>query len=141
MDRVRNVASAESSLGYVVAEILEQSGEFIHTRLEMLQTELQENFHSWKVALPVAGAALVLLGTAYILFAAALVALIAVLLPPTAFRWVIALAVVAFVWSIPGTLMAFFAVQKLNRPPLVPRKTLGVLKADREWLESEIRAA
>jgi uncharacterized membrane protein YqjE len=140
MDSLRNLP-AEPSLAQVIAEIVEGLLESAQTRLEMLGAELRENLHSWKVAMPVVIMAAVLMGSAYLLFLAALVDVTYVLLPPMDFRWAIALAIVGGVWGIPGAVMAYFAAQKLRQPPLVPRKTLEILKADKEWVESEIKAA
>ncbi|HUK26154.1 MAG TPA: phage holin family protein [Terriglobales bacterium] len=140
MERLRNTP-AEPTLAQVVTEITLETKAFLHTRLEMLRAELRQNIRAWKIALPVAASALLLLGSAYLLFLAALVDAVYVVLPPVDFRWALAFAIVGFVWSIPGLVMAYFAIQKLRRPPLVPRRTLEVLKADKHWLESEIKAA
>jgi MFS family permease len=87
-----------------------------------------------------AGVALVLLGTAYASLAAALTCLIALFLP-TSFRWVIASALIALICGVPGAILAYVAIKRLRLLPLIPKKTLDVLKDDRNWLENGGKAA
>lgn len=141
MDNRVNPTPAEPTVAQAIREVADEIKQSLHTRFEMLRRELRENLDAWKVALPVAAVAAVLLGTAYILFVSAVAALIALGFAPSPFRWVIAFAIVGAIWSVPGAIMAYFALNKLRKPPVVPQKTLEVLKADKEWLESEIKAA
>ena len=140
MDRTQQNPS-EVSLPQILREIAQEVKDFFHTRIEMLRSELYENWVSWKNALPLAAGALLLLVTSYFLFTAAAVALVAGFLPPGTFRWVVALAIIGFLWGLPGIWMASSAFRKLRQPPLIPRKTVEVLKADKEALKNEVKAA
>jgi hypothetical protein len=125
----------------VAAEISGELQEFLYTRLELLRAEMRENLQSWKIGLPLLACALALLGTAFLLLTVAVVAFISLAFPPTALGWAVSLVIVACLWSVPGFLLAVFARRRLRHGPLVPQKTLDVLKADKKWLKGETKAA
>jgi hypothetical protein len=83
--------------------------------------------------------ALVLLGTAYMLFTLALVGLVLALLPANPFRWCLAFLAVAVLWSIVGTVAAIIAKRRFSLKELVPNRTIGVLKDDGIWIQSEVK--
>jgi uncharacterized membrane protein YqjE len=130
----------EPSIAQAVAEVSREIKEFLHTRVDLLRSEFLENWNSWKTAWPLAGGAVVLLGTAYAFLAVALTCLIALFLPAS-FRWVIAPALIAFICGVPGALLAYVAIKRLRELPLIPKKTLDVLKDDRRWLEGGNKVA
>ena len=130
----------ERSLAEIVAEIKDELKEFIQTRVALLQSEFKDNMSSLKRALPLAGMALVLLGTAYLLLTLALVALVAVAFWGNPYAWFFALLIVGGVWLLFGAMLAFFAYNQFRSHGLMPKKTVEVLKADKMWLENQARS-
>ncbi|HVN22205.1 MAG TPA: phage holin family protein [Dongiaceae bacterium] len=128
--------------GRSVAEILTQMKaelvEFVQTRVTMLRAELREKAQMLKVAVPLAGIAAVLLGTAYMLFTLALVGLVLAAFPQSAYRWFFAFLIVGVFWGILGAAAAYFAMREFQMKSMVPKRTLEVLKGDKIWIQSEV---
>ncbi|MEY2413273.1 MAG: hypothetical protein QOD84_1879 [Acidobacteriaceae bacterium] len=132
-------AGEDKNLASLVTEIRDEVKDFAETRVAMLKAELQEKAAAAKVWGPLAGGALLLLGTAYILVTLAIVSLIAALLPDNPFRWAIGFAVIAVLWGLIGGLFAYLAKKKLTAIGMFPKKTVEVLKADKVWLQQEAK--
>jgi uncharacterized membrane protein YqjE len=126
------------SLAAVLADIKEELKEFVATRLTLLKSELGEKAQTVRVVVPLALVAALLLGTAFLLFTIALVALVFALLPDTAFRWCLAFLCIAILWSIAGAIIAYRAKREFQMQGVVPRKTIEVLKGDKLWIQSEV---
>ena len=127
------------TLASVVAEIKDELKEFISTRVQMLKSELQDKVSSLKVAAPLGILALVLLGTAYLLFTLMIVAVVAVAFQGSPYQWFLAFLIVGVLWSIVGGMCALFAWREFNAQGLAPKKTMKVLKEDQVWLQTEAR--
>jgi uncharacterized membrane protein YqjE len=123
----------------ILAETRDELKQFIETRVMLFRTELREKASLIKHAAPLVGAAAVFLGTAYLLFTLALVGLAWALLPASDFRWCFAFLAVAVLWSILGLIAASVAKRHLALKKLVPERTIGVLKGDRVWIQSEVK--
>lgn len=132
-------APPERSLGNLIAELKEEATSFFTTRVEMFRSEFQETVRGWKSLLPLAVIAVVLLATAYALFTLALVSLVVVAFWGNPYHWFFAFLIVGFVWAVSGALVAFFAKVTFRNRGLFPRKSLGVLQADRLWLQMETK--
>jgi uncharacterized membrane protein YqjE len=113
--------------------------EFVDTRLAILKTELQEKWRTLKIAFPLAVVGLVLLGTAYLLFTLAAVALVAAFLPDSPYRWCLAFLAVAGLWTVLGGIAAYFAKREFATKEMLPRKTIEVLKQDKLWIQAEVK--
>ncbi len=125
----------------IVSEVVHESWEFVETRFALLRAELSESRKAWTTALPVLATAALFLFLASVLFTFAFVSLIYVALPENAYRWFFALGIVGFLWTTIGALTAYSGLRAIREHSIVPRKTLGILRADKEWLENERRAA
>ena len=123
----------------ILAETRDELKQFIETRITLFRTELRGKIGLVKHAAPVVAVAAVFLGTAYMLFTLALVGLAWALLPASDFRWCFAFLAVAIFWSILGLIAASVAKRHLALKKLVPEKTIGVLKGDRVWIQSEVK--
>src|ERR1700758_4955921 len=121
-------------------ELKEELGQFLHTRIRLLKSELNENLPSLRTAslLIVAGALLFL--TAYLLFTVALVAVIAGGFRNNEFRWVFALLAVGVAWSVFGGISFLMAKRQLAKKNVLPKRTLAVLKGDKIWLKREVKS-
>jgi len=131
--------NGERSLASLIAEIREELKSLITTRVEMLKEELREAMSTVAAGLPLALAAAVMVATAYLLLTLSLVALIVVAFGDNPYRWFFAFLIVGFAWFLLGGMAALFAWNQFREHSLVPKKTVEVLKADRAWLQNEIR--
>jgi len=123
----------------ILTEMRSELVEFVQTRTTMFRAELREKWNTAKVAIPLAGLAALLLGTAFLLLTGALVGLVLAAFPNTIYRWFFACLIVAFFWGILGAAAAYFAKREFELRSMVPKRTLEVLKGDKLWLEHEVR--
>jgi energy-coupling factor transporter transmembrane protein EcfT len=114
--------------------------EFVETRIAMVKSEFRDKLVHWKVAAPLAGAGVVLLGTAYLLITLALVALAAVFIGDTPYRWFFALLGVGVLWTVLSGISLYIAKREFELNRLMPQKTMAVLKGDKLWLQNEARS-
>ena len=128
------------SISSTAAEVSREVIDFVQTRVRLLRSELKENVAAWKVAAAMGGIALVFLVTACLSLAVTITCLIAVFLP-TLFRWVIASIVTPVIFGATGAFLAFSALKRLRQSPLTPKRTLDVLRDDKNWLEGRGKAA
>jgi len=126
------------SLAAIAAELKQELKEFAETRIAMLKSELREKIGHWKIAAPLAGIGVVLLGTAYLLITLGLVALAAVFID-SPYRWFFALVGVGVLWALLGGVAVYIAKREFALNRVVPKKTLEVLKGDKIWLGKEAR--
>ena len=138
MNRVENNHSARS-LSDLASEMKQELKEFVETRIEMFTTEFKEKTSRWKAAAPLAVLGIVLAGTAYLLITATIVALAAVLIGDTPYRWVYALLGAGVLWGLLGGIALYIAKREFEVDRLLPDRTLAVLKEDKTWLQDEVR--
>jgi uncharacterized membrane protein YqjE len=127
------------NISEVLTDIKEELKEFVQTRIAMLKAELREKGKTIKTAAPLAAAAVILLGTAYLLFTLALVGLAAAFLPDNQYRWCLAFLAVGILWSIIGGIAAYLAKRELEIKGLLPKRTIEVLKGDKVWVQAEVK--
>jgi uncharacterized membrane protein YqjE len=132
-------ANKVHSVGSVLYEIKEEAGQFVHTRVSLLKTELRNQLPGLKTAGILAAVGAVLLLTAYLLFTAALVTVIAANFKNTEFRWFFALLAGGVLWAILGGIAVGMARREIAQKGLMPKRTLAVLRGDKIWLEKEAR--
>lgn len=129
----------ERNLADLFSEFKSEIYHFFSTRLEIFRAEYHESVRGWKTFVPLSIAALVLLSTAYVLFTLALIALIAVGFWNNPYHWFFSFLIVALVWTICGAFVAFFAKNTYRKQAMFPKRSIGVLRADKEWLEMEAK--
>lgn len=125
------------SLAAILGEMKGELQDFAHTRIELFKREMQGKMAAVKAAIPgvlIGGA---LLGTSFLLFSFALVALVALAFGDNSYKWFFAFLIVGICWSVIGAMALFMAKQRVTREPMVPRKTMTVLKEDKVWLQKE----
>ena len=128
--------------GRTVADVLnefkEELKEFAVTRAQMLRSEMQEKVSAWKMGLPTMIIGILLLLTAFFVFTAGLVELVAL-----AFNqpWGLAVAcfIVTAIYGLLGGLLFAYGLRTAKEPGLAPERTLRVLREDRVWLKREAR--
>lgn len=132
-------ANHERSLGAIVSELREELKQFLSTRVQMLKSELHETVSSIRIAVPLGLLTLMFVVTAFLLFSAAVVTLVASAFAGNPYAWFFGLIIVAVLWVILGGIAAFFAYNEFRSKSVFPKRTLEVLKADKSWIESEAR--
>jgi uncharacterized membrane protein YqjE len=139
IDERPRVAQIPHNVGAVLHEMKDEASQFVHTRFCLLKSELRDKLPNLRTAaiLGIVGGLLGL--TAYLLLTATLVALIAVLLRGTDYRWVFALLSVGVLWGIAGGISIYMAKREFELKGLVPKRTLAVLKGDKIWLQREAK--
>jgi len=128
------------SLGDIVAEIRDELKELFETRLEILKSELRQTLKGLAVAVPLVLAALALILTAFLFFSVAVVALVAAAFSGNPYAWFLGFAIVGLLWVICAAAAVFFAYNEFRSKAGFPKRTVEVLKADRDWLGSEARS-
>ena len=127
------------SLAEVVADIKEEFKDFAQTRIQLFKAEAQQKLKLLKVAAVLAGLAIVMLATAYLLLTVGLVALIAAIFANNPYHWVFGFFGVAILWGLVGGIAAYFAKREFALKGIVPRRTFEVLKGDKIWLQHEAK--
>jgi uncharacterized membrane protein YqjE len=130
--------SNERPLGRLLVHIKDEARHFLHTRMEMLVSEFHENVANSLKAAICTVVALVLLGTAYLLFVLALVGFVAVAFANNPYAWSFGLLIVGFVWAVFGSMFAVAAKNDFHG--LLPRRTIQVLKDDAVLLKNQARS-
>ena len=134
-----NQTSNERNISDVLTDIKTELKDFVQTRIAMFKAELREKVKTIKTVAPLAGIAIALLGTAYLLLTLALVGLAAAFLPDNQYRWCLAFLAVAILWSIIGGIAAYFAKREFEVKGLLPKRTIEVLKDDKVWVQAEVK--
>lgn len=129
------------SLAQVVTDIKEEFKDFVQTRIKLFKTETQQKLELLKVAVVLAGLAVVMLATAYALLVVGLVAVIAAIFANNPYRWVFGFFGVAILWAVIGGLAAYFAKREFALKGIVPRRTFEVLRNDKIWMQHEAHEA
>lgn len=132
--------NSSRSLRSIVNETKQEVKQFLSTRIELLRSEFQETLSALRVAVPLGVLALALGGTAFLLFTAAVVALVAAAFAGHPYAWFFAFVLVGVLWIAFALVAAFFAYDSIRSKGMFPRRTLAVLKADKLWLESNQEA-
>lgn len=128
----------DRSLAEIVNEIKDEVKSFVSTRIRMMNSEFHESLGAVKVGLPLAILALGLLAIAALLFTAALVVLVASAFAGNPYAWFFAFVIVGFIWTAGGAIAGYFAFTQFRG--LFPKRTMEVLKADKLWLQTEVRS-
>lgn len=133
-DQVRN---HESSLTTIAGEIRAEIRDFVNTRVRMIKSEANESLAAIKSAVPLSIAAVSLLCTGALLLSLAVVAAVSVAFIGDPYAWFFAFLIVGVLWLILGGIAALFAHNQFRGR--FPTRSFQVLKADKVWLQSEIK--
>jgi uncharacterized membrane protein YqjE len=126
---------ANRALPELLLEIRDEFLQFVETRLRLFAGEWQEEKARLRRSIPLMIGAAVLLGTAYLLLMAALVAIVAQAFPDSQLRWIFSFAIVGGLWLLMGLVAASRAWRAAHELEEFPKKTISVLRADGIWLE------
>jgi len=135
-----DASSNGRSLAAIISEMRDELKQFVQTRIELLRREIQVNLGVLRAAAPLIAIAALFLTCAFLLLTIALVALITTAFAGSAYAWFFAFLIVGVVWLIVGASAAYMAVHQFRKRGLMPRRTMGVLKADNIWLQQEAKS-
>jgi uncharacterized membrane protein YqjE len=133
-----NTASRPGSVAAAVVEIVNEFKEFARTRYQMFRLELKENMANWGRVAMLAGLALLLLGTAWLLFSVAIAALIAAAFYPSPYAWFLGLIIVTVLWGGAGGMFALLTKRQMKVEGMYPKQTVTTLKEDQVWIQKEL---
>ena len=134
-----NVENGRNLAG-VVADLKEESKEFVSTRLAMLRSEMNNKISVWKTAAPTIVLGALLLATAWLLLTGAIVAAIYVAFEGNPWAAALALIIVCVAYAVLGGIAVLFGIRSLRETGVTPTRTLRVLKDDQIWISNEARA-
>ena len=135
----RGRVNTERPLGSIVNEAKDEFKEFAQTRVAMLMSETRENLQTIKTAAPMMVVGLVLAVTGWFVLTGALISLIWVAFVPSVYAPFLAFLIVGGAYLILGGIFALLAYSSIQDRPLVPKRTIQVLKEDRTWFQNEAR--
>lgn len=130
----------ERSLRAILAEIADEFREFVETRLRMFKEEARETLGAAKVAVPLGVLAAGLFAIGLLMLTLAVVAVIAAAFAGNPYAWFYGFIIVGVCWLAFGVVAALFALNEFRGRGHFPRRTIAVLKADKDWLRTEARA-
>jgi uncharacterized membrane protein YqjE len=125
----------------ILADLKNELLESAKTRFDLFKEELHERAIALKESAPLVLAAAVFLTTAFLLFTAVLVVLVAAAFPPNLYRWVFATLIVAVVWAICGSAALYLGSRRMKMQAMLPVKTLQVFHDDKSRLQDSTRRA
>jgi hypothetical protein len=127
------------SVAEVMHEFRDDLKDFVTTRIQMLRNEIMEKIGAWKIGLPSMVIGLVLFATAFLLFTAGLVSLIALAFAGHPWGFAVSFFIVMAIYALTGGLLFFYGLNTAKAAGLAPQKTIRVLKEDQIWLKTEAR--
>lgn len=123
----------------VISKLISEIKQSIETRVDLFKTEIKQKLPRLRSALLLGVTGGVFLAMAYLFFPIAAVVLIASAFPQNPYRWLFGFFTVGILTVGFGAIGAFVSRSTLNLRSILPKRTLGVLKDDRDWVASEIR--
>lgn len=133
------ISESTKTIPEVITELKEELKEFAATRLAMLRSELGNKLQSFKLEAPGILAGFLLVVTGWLVFTAFLVCTIAKAFPSDAWRYPMALLIVAVLYSVAGLVALMFGWQQIKETGMKPERTIRVLKEDQIWLQTEVK--
>jgi hypothetical protein len=129
----------ERPLGEVLEDLKTELKEFISTRIQMLQCEVNEKVETVKASVPAIVIGALFAVTAWILFSLALVFLLSMAFEGKAYQYAAAFGIVFVIYAIIGAVTLSFGISSIRSRGLAPERTLRVLKQDQIWMKSEAK--
>lgn len=130
----------ERPLGEVLNDLKTELKEFISTRIQMLQSEMNEKVGTLKASAPAIVVGALFAVTAWILFSLALVFLLSMAFEGKAYQYAASFGIVFVIYAIIGAIALSFGISSIKSRGLAPQRTLRVLKQDQIWMKSEAKS-
>ncbi len=140
-DRVYN---NEKSIAQVLHEMKSETLAFVHTRFELLMAELREKSIGWKKSAPMLVAGLVFGMGTFATFTFMLVSVVCSWFRAgfpggtiAIFAWPIAALIICVIYGCIAASFASAGLRRLREQPMMPERTIRVLKQDQQWIQNE----
>ena len=130
----------ERPLGEVLNDLKTELKEFISTRIQMLQSEMNEKVGAVKASAPAIVIGALFAITAWILFSLALVFLLSMAFEGKPYQYAASFGIVFVIYAIIGAIALSFGYNSIKSRGLAPQRTLRVLKQDQIWMKSEAKS-
>jgi uncharacterized membrane protein YqjE len=122
----------------VIGDLIHEMDQFFRTHIELLKAEMREKFPHLRNAVLLTFGATLFLVTGYLFLALALVVLIASAFPANVYRWFFGFLIIGILTAGFGAIAAFLAKSEFDPKSMLPRRTLTVLKHDKDWIREEV---
>ena len=129
----------ERPIGEVLNDLKNELKDFISTRIQMLQSEMNEKIATVKTSAPAIVAGALLAATAWILFSLALVFLISMAFQGQPWQYALSFGIVAIIYAIAGAVAISYGYNSIKSRGVTPERTLRVLKQDQIWIKTEAK--
>jgi hypothetical protein len=133
------VSENHKSLGQVAEELKNEAKEFVQTRAQIFQQEMQSKVSVWKGVLPVAVMAALLGATSFLVVTFAIIAFLAGIFLPSPYAWCYAALIVFAIYLFAAFGLFYLAKKELQAASLTPERTMRVLRDDQLWMQKEAR--
>lgn len=136
-DRRRPVS--ERPLSDTVSLALNEFKNFAETRIAMLRSEMREKMANVKFAAPLIVAGVLFGATAWLLLTGALAAVLCAAFAGSVWAPFYSLLIIGVAYAIVGAGALWMGWGRLGKQGLMPERTIGVLREDKVWLETEAK--
>jgi uncharacterized BrkB/YihY/UPF0761 family membrane protein len=113
--------------------------DFISTRIQMLQSEMNDKLGAVKASAPSIVIGALFAVTAWILFSLALVFLLSMVFEGKPYQYAASFGIVFVVYAIIGAVAISFGYNNIKSRSMKPERTLRVLKQDQIWMKTEAK--
>jgi hypothetical protein len=130
----------ERPLGEVLNDLKNELKEFLSTRIQMFQCEMNEKVETLKASARAIVIGALFAVTAWILFSLALVFLLSMVFEGKPYQYAASFGIVFVIYAIIGAVALSFGISSIKSRGLAPQRTLRVLKQDQIWMKSEAKS-
>lgn len=127
------------TVGEVLHEFKNEFREFSNTRVKLFQEEMRRKMTIIKASIPAVVIGALFLLTAWFLFTACLVTLVAQAFQGNPWAYPIAFGCVFVLYALIGGATALAGWKGLSKESLKPEKTIKVLQDDKLWFQTEAK--
>jgi hypothetical protein len=129
----------ERPLGEVLNDLKIELKDFISTRIQMLQSEMNEKVGTLKASAPAIVVGVLFAVTAWIMFSLALVFLLSMAFEGQPYQYALSFGIVFVVYALIGAVAISFGLNSIKARGMTPERTLRVLKQDQIWMKTEAK--
>jgi hypothetical protein len=134
-----NRFNREKPIGEVLNDLKNELKDFISTRIQMLQSEMNEKVGTLKASAPAIVVGALFAVTAWFMFSLALVFLISMAFEGKPYQYALSFGIVFVVYALIGAVAISFGMNSIKSRGMTPERTLRVLKQDQIWMKTEAK--
>ena len=129
----------ERSVGEVLNDLKTELKDFISTRVQMFQSEMNEKIGTLKASAPAIVIGALFAVTAWVLFSLALVFLLSMVFEGKPYQYAASFGIVFVVYALIGAVALSYGYNSIKSRGMTPERTLRVLKQDQIWMKTEAK--